>query len=515
MPAPRIPMRHIKDVLRLRFHAGLSIRQIQASTRLSVGAIQKLLKQAERLGIGWPLPPDVDDAELERRLYPSSAPAAVRRFEQPDWIGVHQELKRKSMTKQLLWEEYRQANPGRCYSYSQYCERYRQWVKKLRRSMRQIHRAGEKVFVDYAGPTIPVVDNRTGEVMFEAAVFVAVLGASNYTYAEATRSQTLPDWLQSHVRMFDFLGGTTEAIVPDNLRSAISKACRYDPDTNPSYQQLAEHYGVAVLPARPYKPKDKAKAENGVLVVERWIMMRLRHHTFFSLGELNQCISELLVDLNTRAFKQLPGNRKEAFERLDKPTLRALPRQPYQYIDIKKVKVNIDYHVEYNDHYYSVPHQYVGERLEVHAGDDTLHAYFRGNLIATHVKSSGYGQTTEASHMPERHEKHHKWTPERLLSWAAKIGPDTRQWVDALLVSKDHPEQAYRVCLGLLNLSKDYPSCRLNAACRLANAEGLMRLKQIKSVLKSNRDQLQEQLDLSSNLPQSHENVRGAKSFQS
>ena len=232
-------------------------------------------------------------------------------------------------------------------------------------------------------------------------------------------------------------------------------------------------------------------------------MMRLRHHTFFSLGELNQCISELLVDLNTRAFKQLLGNRKEAFERLDRPALRALPRHPYQYIDIKKVKVNIDYHVEYNDHFYSVPHQYVGEKLEVHAGDETVHAYFRGNLIATHVKSSGYGQTTVAAHMPERHEKHHKWTPERLLGWAAKIGPDTRQWVDAQLVSKDHPEQAYRVCLGLLSLSKDYPSCRLNAACRLANAEGLMRLKQIKSVLKSNRDQLQEQLDLTSNLSDS------------
>lgn len=514
MPTPRIPMRHIKDVLRLRFHAGLSIRQIRASTRLSIGAIQKLLKEAERLEIGWPLPPDMDDAELERRLYPSSTPAAAHRFVQPDWRNAHQELKRKSMTKLLLWEEYRQANPERGYSYSQYCERYRQWVKKQRRSMRQIHVAGEKVFVDYAGPTIPIVDNRTGEILYEAAVFVAVLGASNYTYAEASRSQALPDWLESHVRMFEFFGGTTEAVVPDNLRSAVSKPCRYDPDTNPSYQQLAEHYAVAVLPARPYKPKDKAKAEVGVQIVERWIMMRLRHHTFFSLGELNQCIRELLVDLNTRAFKQLPGNRKEAFDKLDRPALRALPRQCYQYIDIKKVKVNIDYHIQYNDHFYSVPHQYVGERLEVHAGNETLQAYFRGNLIATHVKSSGYGQTTVDAHMPERHAKHAKWTPERLLSWAAKIGPDTRQWVDAQLLSKNHPEQAYRVCLGLLNLSKDYPSCRLNDACRLANAEGLMRLKQIKSVLKSNRDQLQEQLDLTSNLSQSHENIRGADSFR-
>jgi len=508
-------MRHIKEVLRLRFHAGLSIRQIRASTRLSIGAIQKLLKEAERLEMAvWPLPPELDEAELERRLYPSSTLKRSHRFEQPDWPTAHQELKQKGMTKQLLWEEYQKANPERAYSYSQYCERYRQWVKKQRRSMRQTHRAGEKAFIDYAGTTIPVVDNRTGEIMFEAAIFVAVMGASNYTYAEATRSQKLPDWLQSHVRLFDFLGGVPEAVVPDNLRSAISKACRYDPDTNPSYQQLAEHYAVAILPARPYKPKDKSKAENGVLVVLRWILMRLRHHTFFSLGELNQCIRELLLDLNTRAFKQLPGNRKEAFERLDKPALRALPRQPYHYIDIKNVTVNIDYHVRYNDHHYSVPHQYVGERLEVHASDATVHVYFRGNLVATHLKSSGYGDTTEASHMPERHAKHLKWTPARLLNWAAKIGPDTRQWVDAQLSLKDHPEQAYRICLGLLNLSQDYPVCRLNDACRLANAEGLMRLKQIKSVLKSNRDQLQVALDLESNLPQSHENVRGSSSFK-
>ena len=270
MPASRISMRHIKEVLRLRFHAGLSIRQIRASTGLSVGAIQKLLKEAERLKIAaWPLPPELDDAELERRLYPSSTPARSRRFEQPDWPNAHQELKRKGMTKQLLWEEYQQANPERAYSYSQYCERYRQWVKKQRRSMRQTHRAGEKAFIDYAGSTIPVVDNRTGEIMFEAAIFVAVLGASNYTYAEATRSQKLPDWLQSHVRLFDFLGGVPEAVIPDNLRSAISKACRYDPDTNPSYQQLAEHYAVAILPARPYKPKDKVKGSY-CLLCGRW-----------------------------------------------------------------------------------------------------------------------------------------------------------------------------------------------------------------------------------------------------
>lgn len=506
-------MRSIKEVLRLRFHAQLSIRKIRASTNLSVGAIQKIIQQAQRLEIGWPLPPDVDEAELERRFYPSTTHATVGKFEQPDFAFMHIELQRKGMTKQLLWEEYQQHCTGKPYQYSQYCERYRRWAKKQKRSMRQTHRAGEKAFIDYAGPTIPIVDHRTGEVMFEANVFVAVLGASNYTYAEATRSQTLSDWLGSHVRMFEFFGGVTEILVPDNLRSATSRACRYDPDTNPSYQQLAEHYGVAVIQARPYKPRDKAKAEVGVQIVERWIMMRLRHHTFFSLAELNQAIRALLNDLNQRPFKQLPGNRLTAFEQLDKPALGALPRHAYEYVDIKKAKVHIDYHVQYKDHHYSVPHPYVGEKVEVHAKSAMVQIFFRTKLLATHAKSSGYGYTTDAAHMPRQHAAHHKWNPKKLSDWAKNIGSDTQHWVEAQMASRDHPEQAYKVCLGLLNLSRDYPTCRLNAACRLANEEGLMRLRQVKSILKSNRDKLTIETSPDIALPQQHENVRGASSF--
>ena len=482
-------MRKIKDVLRLRFGSQLSIRQVAAAVKLSTGATQSLIKRAEQLGLGWPLPEGLTDVDLEQRLYPQRQ-GAQGRFQMPDWRVVHQELKRKGMTLQLLWEEYCQAHAGRNYSYSQYTERYRQWCKKQKRSMRQTHRAGEKVFVDYAGPTIPIVDPRTGEIHIEACVFVGVLGASNFTFAEATRSQSLADWLQSHVNMFQFFGGIPESVVPDNLKSGVTKACRYDPDINPSYQQLAAHYDVAILPARPYKPKDKSKAVVGVQIVERWIMMRLRHLTFFSIAELNQCISTLLDELNTRAFKQLPGNRREAFDKLDRPALRPLPRQAYQYVDIKRVKVNIDYHVQYQSHHYSVPHQYVGEHLELHATDSLVQMYFRGKLIASQVKSSGYGTTTDPSHMPERHEKHQKWTPQRLLKWAGDIGPDTHLWIDTQLKSRAHPEQAYRVCLGLLSLSRDYPSCRLNKACQLANREGLVRLKNIKSILKSNRDQI-------------------------
>ena len=506
-------MRSIKEVLRLRFHAQLSIRKIRASTNLSVGAIQKIIQQAEQLELGWPLPPDVDEAELERRFYPSTTHATVGSFEQPDFVLMHRELQRKGMTKQLLWEEYQQQCTGKPYKYSQYCERYRRWAKKQKRSMRQTHRAGEKAFIDYAGPTIPIVDNRTGEVMCEANVFVAVLGASNYTYAEATRSQSLPDWLGSHVRMFEFFGGVTEILVPDNLRSATSRACRYDPDTNPSYQQLAQHYGVAVIQARPFKPRDKAKAEVGVQIVERWIMMRLRYFTFFSLGELNQAIRELLIDLNQRPFKQLPGNRYEAFEQLDKPALSALPQHAYEYVDIKRAKVNIDYHIQYSDHHYSVPHQYVGEKVEVHSSSATVKIFFRAKLLANHVKSSGYGYSTNSAHMPERHAAHQKWTPKKLSDWAKSIGTDTQQWVDAQIASREHPEQAYKACLGLLSLSREYSTCRLNTACHLANKESLTRVAQVKSILKSNRDKLVIETSEEITLPQEHKNVRGAASF--
>jgi len=346
-----------------------------------------------------------------------------------------------------------------------------------------------------------------------AQVFVGVLGASNYTYAEATWSQALPDWLGSHVRMLEFFGGSPALIVPDNLRSGVSKACRYDPDLNPAYQQLAEHYRLAVMPARPYKPQDKAKAEVGVQIVERWILARLRRHSFFALVELNQAIGMLLEELNHKPFKQLPGNRREAFERLDRPVLKPLPLQPYHFVDIKPVKVNIDYHVQYQQHHYSVPHQYVGATLELHASDALITLYCQRRQVASHPRQYRPGITTEADHMPTRHRHQQQWTPGRLKQWACDIGPEVLRWVSAQLAARDHPEQAYRLCLGLLNLSREYPAPRLHAACRIANREGLTRLKQIKSLLHSNRDLLPEQLDLHVELPQDHANIRGPHHF--
>ncbi len=497
-------MRQLREVLRLRLHAKLSMRQIRDSLRLSLGAIQKVTSKAEALGLNWEAIEQLNDQQLASHFYPESDTRPSTQLQLPDWVDINRELKKKGVTKHLLWEEYTQQYPNRCYSYPQYCMLYQDWLKKQKRSMRQTHKAGEKLFVDYAGQTMPIVCHTTGKIR-TAQIFVAVLGASNYTFCDATWSQKLPDWINSHVRAFNFIGGVPEMVVPDNLKSGVTKACRYDPEINPSYQQLAAHYGTALVPARPLKPKDKAKAEVGVQIIERWILARLRHHTFFSLAELNQCIKALLEEVNNKPFKQLKGSRQQWFESIDKPALLVLPKQVYQYTDIKTVKVNIDYHLQYDNHLYSVPHHLVGEKLELHAKEHLIELYFHNKPIASHVRKYYSGMTTVPEHMPVKHEKHHQWTPGRLMNWAKDIGDEVLFWVKAVLNQRQHPEQAYRVCLGLLNLSRSYPAERLNKACSIANNNSLYRLQHIKDILSSNQDQLlTEQNEAKPNLPQTH-----------
>jgi transposase len=506
-------MRNLREILRLRLQASLSLRQIKSSQRVSLGAVQKIVSQAEAQHLDWSMIEPLDDQQLARLFYPESDTRSSPLFQLPDWVSMHQELRHKGMTKHLLWEEYTQQYPNRCYSYPQYCFLYQSWVKKQKRSMRQIHKAGDKLFVDYAGQTMPVVNGLTGEIR-HAQIFVAVLGASNYIFSEATWTQSLPDWLSSHARAFEFLGGVPRLIVPDNLKSGVTTPCRYDPEINRNYQQLAAHYGVAIMPARPYKPQDKAKAEVGVQIIERWILARLRHQTFFSLAELNHCIKALLEAVNHKPFKQFKGSRAEWFESLDRPALQPLPKQRYQYTDIKTVKVNVDYHIQYDQHLYSVPHHLVGEKLELHAKDQLIELYFQHQRVTSHVRSYRPGTTTVPEHMPKQHEQHHQWNAGRLMNWAQDIGDEVLLWVKAQLQQKQHEQQAYRVCLGLLNLSRRYPADRLNRACTIANQNRLYRLKQIKSILQSNQDQLlsetSQQLPL---LPQTHENIRGPEHF--
>ena len=512
MAAKRLTMRNLKEIIRLGIGANLSLRQIHVSTKVGIGTVQRTLSKARELKLTWPLPPELSDSKLEALIYPNErqAPSAISHT--PNWNEVHLELKRKGITKQLLWEEYKQQYPNNSFGYSQYCDRYREWQKKQKRSMRQVHKAGDKLFVDYAGQTISIVCASTGEIR-TAQIFVAVLGASNYTYVEATYTQSLPDWLESHVRAFEFFGGVPKIVIPDNLKSGVSKACRYDPDLNPAYQQLAAHYNVAVIPARPYKPKDKSKAEVGVQIIERWILAKLRHQTFFSLGELNQCIKALLKEVNHKPFKQLAGNRQSVFETLDKPALAPLPKLPYHYVDIKFAKVGIDYHVKYDRHNYSVPHHLVGEKVELHVSDKQFGIYFHGKLICHHIRKHRPGTTTEPQHMPKRHEKHHQWSPGRFLNWASSIGTEVTKWVKHQLDSRAHPEQAYNLCLGVLNLSKIYSNERLNNACSIANQHKLYRHREISNILKSNQDKFVNTKQQSFDLPQHHENVRGSKAF--
>ncbi len=418
MTAQRTPMRTIKEVLRLRYEAKLSLRKISVSLKIALGTVSLHLDRAAKAGLSWPIPSDIDEQALEVMLFPNFTPSVRAGYVEPDYVMMHNELKRKGVTKQLLWEEYKQIHGTNSYQYSQFCQRYRDWVKTLKRSMRQVHVAGEKLFIDYCGPTIPIVNPDTGECR-SAQIIVFVWGASTYTYVEATQSQKKSDWIESHVNAFSFFGGVPEILVPDNLKSAVTKACRYEPQINTSYQHMASHYNTVIIPARPYKPKDKAKAENAVLIVERWIMARLRHITFFTLAELNQTIRVLLDDLNQRPFKKLPGTRLSQFELLDKPAMQPLPSMRYEYIEFKLARVNIDYHFIFDKHFYSVPHHLVKHQVEVQASRDGVAVFFKGKQVARHARSYREGSfSTMASHMPQAHRKHKEWTPGRLLNWA-------------------------------------------------------------------------------------------------
>jgi transposase len=506
-------MRKVKEILRLRFEVGRGQRQIARSCAIGKTTVAECLTRFERSGLSWPQAAQLDEATLEHKLYPATVAVPAEERAVPDWPYIHRELPRKGVTLTLLWYEYKSVHPDG-YQYSWFCDQYRAWCMKLDVVMRQEHRAGEKLFVDYAGQTVEVVDRRTGEVR-AAQIFVAVLGASSYTYAEATWTQQLPDWIGSHVRAFAFFGGVPELAIPDNLRSGVSKAHRYEPDLNPTYLDLASHYGVAVLPARVRKPRDKAKAEAGVLLVERWILAALRNRTFFSLQEVNREIAQLLRRLNTRPFKKLPGSRRELFEQIDRPALRPLPAQPYEFAEWKKVRVNIDYHVEVDAHYYSVPYQLVRKSLEARFTERTVECFHKGQRVASHPRSRLKGRhTTVPEHMPASHRSYAEWTPQRLVRWAAKTGPATASVVQSILERRAHPQQGFRSALGILRLGKSFGEERLEAACRRALRLGACSYKSIESILRQGLDRqaLPEQQELELSIE--HENIRGSDYYR-
>lgn len=514
MPQERLSMRKIMEILRLKHSQGLSNRKIAASCKIHKNTVASYLQRAEKAGISWPLPEGLSESKLYELLFPDEGRASPEYAPVPDWNAVHRELQRKGVTLFLLWEEYKQAHPNG-YQYSWFCREYRKWRGKLDLVMRHEHRAGEQLFVDYGGHTVPIVNPSTGEV-HQAEIFVAVLGASNYTYAEATWTQGLWDWINSHVRTFQHLQGVPRIVVPDNLGSGVKKAHIYEPDLNPTYQDMAKHYNLAIIPTRRRKPKDKAKAEVGVQLVSRWILARLRNHRFFSLYELNREIRRLLQQLNQKPFKKLEGCRKSLFEELDKPALQPLPTSSYEYALWKKVRVHVDYHVEIERHYYSVPHQLVKKELDARYTQNTVEIFYKNSRVASHKRSYQKGRyTTAPEHMPKSHREYAKWTPERLTRWAAKSGPHTAELVKAIMAKKLHPQQGFRPCLGIIRLGEQYGLDRLNQACRRALILGSTNYKSVESILKNNLDRqpLPDQGEQNHQLPE-HHNVRGANYYR-
>ena len=501
-------MRKIRDVLRYRHSPGLSLEAIARALKISKGVVAKYLRLASDAGVTWPIPEALDDAGLEKLLYPQGA-AREPTFAEPDYAVVHQELKKKGVTLTLLWQEYRQAVGERGYQYTAFCTRYRDWAGQLKRSMRQIHRAGEKLFADYAGPIVLIVNAHTGEIR-PASIFVAVIGASSYTFACATPGQTQADWLTGMGRALRFIGGVPALIVPDNPRALVSGPDRYEPALNRATAEFAQHYDTVILPARPRKPQDKAKVESGVQVVERWILARLRHRRFFSVAELDAAIRELLPALNTRPFKKLPGSRQEAFGLLDAPYLRPLPVAAFVIAEWKKATVNIDYHVEFDGSYYSVPHALVRQAVELRITRRTVEVLAKGKRVASHPRSFRKGHyATLAEHMPAAHRAHAEWSPGKLMAWATSVGPATAELVKRLLMEKRHPEQGYRACLGLMRLTRNHGRTRMEAACERALAVGAHRYRSVASILDKGLDRqplVPPQAELA--LPD-HANLRG------
>jgi transposase len=509
MPRPRAAMRKIREVLRLVLGEGRSRRQVGVVVGLPYTTVADYVTRAQHAGVGWPLPDDLDDGALETRLFvqPARPTSAVQR-PLPDWSDVHRELRRKGVTLQLLHLEYKERQPEG-YQYTQFVELYRRWEKRVDVVMRQHHKAGEKCFVDWAGQTLPIVDAGTGAIN-EAQLFIAVMGGSSYTFADVFPSQEMAHWISAHVNAVEYFGACPELWVCDNLKTGVTRPCRYEPQIHRTYEEFAAHYSGAVLPTRVRKPRDKAKAEAGVLLGERWLLASLRNITFFDYATAKAAVREKLDRLNDKPFQKLDGSRRSLFEQLERPVMQPLPAQRFEYADWKVATVNIDYHVEVERHYYSVPYQLVHERCDVRLTATVVEILLRGRRVASHVRSfvrGGY--TTDAGHMPESHRRYREWTPGRILNWAAETGPATAQVAQHILQHRPHPEQGFRSCLGIIRLGRRYGSDRVEAACRRALAIQSCSYRSVESILKNGLDAQPLPASPPRLTVRRHDNVRG------
>jgi transposase len=508
-------MRKTKEVLRLRFDLGLGQRAIARACSISQSTVHEYLKRAAAAGIVWPLKEEWNEQRLDEALF-GGRQLPLRRPEHvlPDFSFLHEQLQQhRHLTLQLAWEEYRQVHPEG-YGYSRFCELYGRWRRKQDVVLRQEHNPGEKGFVDWAGATVPLHDPISGEVR-PASLFVMVLGASSYTYAEATADQQLTSWLNAHVHAFEYFGGVPKLLVPDNPRTGVSRACRYDPDLNPTYQEMAMHYGIGVVPARPYRPRDKAKVEAGVQVAQRWIVASLRHRTFFRLEDLNRAIWELLERLNQRPFKKRTGSRTSIFAEIERRALQALPAERFDMSQWSRARVNIDYHVVFDSNFYSVPYHLVHELVEIRATPTTVELFHKGQRVASHPRGHGRERVfTQKEHRPRSHQAHLEWTPSRMVHWAEQIGPNTAQLFERILSEKPHPEMGYRSCLGIIRLAEEYSATRMEAAADRALKTDACRYRSVKSILRNSLDQQPLSQLPSLPPPPPHDNIRGGEYFE-
>ena len=503
-------MRKAREILRLSWGLGLGAREVARSCSVSHSTVGEVLARARAAGLSWPLPEGLDEGALECMLYPTLVQTRGGK-PMPDMEHIHLELRRKGVTLQLLWEEYKEEHLDG-YQRSQFCQLYRDWAKTIDVSMRQTHVAGEKMFVDYAGQPLLLTDRATGETK-DLPLFIAVLGASDYIYADVRWDQGLESWIGAHVDTFEFFGGVPKVIVPDNLKSGVKQPSFYEPDINPTYQEMAMHYGTVVIPARVRKPKDKAKAESAVQNAERRILAKLRDRTFFELSDAREAVWEALEDLNNRPFQKMDGCRRSLFETLDKPALQPLPSTRYEFALWKKARASLDYHVEVDHNYYSVPYQLAKQELDVRLTASTVEVLFKGRRVASHRRVHGKGKySTLKEHMSDSHRRYAEWSPARIVGWAKSIGPDTARVAETILEQKPHPEQGFRSCLGIFRLSKDYGQDRVEAACGRAIALGACSYQSVKSILKKNLDKARIEAPVETVTAQ-HENVRGASYY--
>ncbi len=508
-------MQKIQEALRLRYKGGLSIRQIATLGLASRSTVSESIARFESSGLALEEALAMKPKQLQSRLFPAAPVRKESERPHPDWSTIHRELSRKGMTRLLLWQEYKEEHPDG-YGYTQFKEHYRRYARTLNPSMRQVHYAGDTLFVDFSGLTMPLADPISGEVS-KAQIFVAVLGASGYTFVHAVKDQSTQSFIDCHNAAFGFYGGVPNRVVPDNLKAAVISHRRGKVVLNESYADMGRHYGVAIVPARPYHPQDKGKVEAGVKGIQRWILMKLRHRTFFDVEELNDAIAPLIDDYNNKVIRRLNKSRSRLFEELDQPVLHPLRQEPYRYREHKRLTVGIDYHIEVEGNGYSVPYTSLGKKVDVWYSHSQVEISHRGEILAVHPRLHHPREdSTLLEHMPPEHRyRYEKWNPGRILNWAQSIGEETVELMQEIMHNRSHPVRGYKSCLAILNFEKRFGREALELTARRARELGVHKVASIETILqKKTYLEEEEPSPVNNTLFNTHANLRGSEVYR-